>query len=41
MVHLHDQIADLGLEFLDLRFQLALSIGRPIDQPILVVSTTP
>lgn len=41
MVHLHDQIADLGLEFLVLGFQFAFPLGWTIDQCVVVVLIAP
>jgi hypothetical protein len=41
MVHLHDQIADLGLELFVLGFQLAFPVGWTIDQRVVVVLMAP
>jgi hypothetical protein len=41
MVHLHDQIADLGLEFLVLGFQFAFSFRWTIDQRVVAVLIAP
>jgi hypothetical protein len=41
MVHLHDQIADLGLEFLVLGFLFAFSFRWTIDQRVFAVLIAP
>ena len=41
MVHLHHQIADLGLELLVLGFQLAFPVRWTIDQTVVAVLTAP
>src|SRR3954462_2172424 len=41
MVHLHDQIADLRLEFLVLGFQLTLPVRWTIQQHVLAILVAP
>src|SRR3989475_11863146 len=41
MVHLHDQLAHLGLELFVLGFQLAFAAGWSIDQGVVVVMNAP
>jgi len=41
MVHLHHQIADLGLQLLVFGFQFAFSLGWTIDQRVLAVLLAP
>jgi hypothetical protein len=41
MVHLHDQLAHLGLELFVLGFQLAFAAGWPIDQCVVVITNAP
>jgi hypothetical protein len=41
MVHLHDQIANLGLELFVLGFELAFPLGWTIDQRVVAVLLAP
>ncbi len=41
MVHLHDELAHLGLELFVLGFQLAFAAGWSIDQGVVVVMNAP